>query len=122
MLFNVCHGSPGAALQGDIKPHEGTTSYIKLSGVQTDKAAPPINMIVKNTTEYFPAWPVLGNCLKDDCSKFERDEADGESLKPAGYLNNGRKSGWDGTSPATSIAAPGSPATNPACKESRTAL
>ena len=95
MLFNVCHGSPGATLQGEIKPHEGSTSYIKLSGVQTDKAAPPINMIVKNTTEYFPAWPVLGNCLKDDCRKFERDEADGESLKPAGYLNNGRKSGWD---------------------------
>ena len=97
MLFNVCHGSPGATLQGEIKPHEGSTSYIKLSGVQTDKAAPPINMIVKNTTEYFPAWPVLGNCLKDDCRKFERDEADGESLKPAGYLNNGRKSGWDKT-------------------------
>ena len=83
--------------KGEIKPHEGSTSYIKLSGVQTDKAAPPINMIVKNTTEYFPAWPKLGNCLDKNCKDFERDEADGESLKPAGFLNNGRKSGWDKT-------------------------
>ena len=96
MLFNVCHGSPGAALQDPIKPHEGTTSYIKLSGVNTDKAAPPINMIVKNTSEYFPAWPVLGDCKDDNCNKFKRNHAKGKNLKPAGFLNNGRKSGWAG--------------------------
>ena len=96
MLFNVCHGSPGATLQGEIKPHEGSTSYIKLSGVQTDKAAPPINMIVKNTTEYFPAWPVLGDCKDANCNKFKRNHAKGKNLKPAGFLNNGRKSGWQG--------------------------
>ena len=97
MLFNVCHGTPGAALQGTINEHEGTTSYIKLSGVNVNKDSPRINMIFKNTSEYFPAWPRLGDCATTECpgKKFTRNEKTGMSLKPAGYLNNGRKSGWE---------------------------
>lgn len=96
MMYNTCHGSAGAELQGEITPHEGSTSYIKLSGVNVDTTAPPINMIFKNTTEYFPAWPVLGKCKDNDCQNrkdFTRNHANGDTLKPAGYLNNGRKTG-----------------------------
>ena len=95
MMYSVCHGSPDAELQGTIVPHEGSTSYFKLSGVETDPLAPPINLIVKNTSEYIPAWPILGTCA-GSCSKgsdFERNHAAGTVLKPAGYLNNGRKTG-----------------------------
>jgi hypothetical protein len=73
MMYNTCHGSPDAALGTPssktntdpvIKPHEGSTSYLKLSGVQVDPTAPPINLIVKNTTTYIPAWPRLGDCYE----------------------------------------------------------
>ena len=117
MMYNTCHGSPDAALGTPssktntdpvIKPHEGSTSYLKLSGVQVDPTAPPINLIVKNTTTYIPAWPRLGDCYefnkktkkrdgkKNLCDKgadFARNHATGDILKPAGYLNNGRKTG-----------------------------
>ena len=117
MMYNTCHGSPDAALGTPssktntdpvIKPHEGSTSYLKLSGVQVDPTAPPINLIVKNTSTYIPAWPRLGDCYKfvkgkgrdkkspnlcDKGADFARNHATGDVLKPAGYLNNGRKTG-----------------------------
>ena len=37
LMYNVCHGTPGAELQGVIPPDkDGDTSYMKLQGVQTD--------------------------------------------------------------------------------------
>jgi len=100
LMYNVCQGSPGAELQGIIPPDkDGDVSYMKLHGVQTDPDVTAISLIFKNLTEYFPSWPVLGTCKKyktDDkkkCKKFVRDYVNGDSLKPAGYLNNGRKTG-----------------------------
>jgi len=96
LMYNVCQGSTGAELQGIIPPDkDGDTSYIKLKGVQTDPDVNAISLILKNLTEYFPVWPVLGTCSTDRCNikEFTRDHASGDSLKPAGYLNNGRKTG-----------------------------
>ena len=96
LMYNVCQGSTGAELQGIIPPDkDGDTSYMKLKGVQTDPDVNAISLILKNLTEYFPVWPVLGTCSTDRCNskEFTRDHASGDSLKPAGYLNNGRKTG-----------------------------
>lgn len=96
LMYNVCQGSPGAELQGVIPPDkDGDTSYMKLQGVQTDPDVSAISLIVKNRTEYFPVWPVLGTCATEQCNQkdFTRNHDSGDSLKPAGYLNNGRKTG-----------------------------
>ena len=96
LMYNVCHGTPGAELQGVIPPDkDGDTSYMKLQGVQTDPDVSAISLILKNRTEYYPVWPVLGICDNEKCNQkdFHRDHANGDSLKPAGYLNNGRKTG-----------------------------
>merc|ERR1719424_502816 len=100
MKYNVCHDSPGAALTGVITPHEGTTEYIKLRQVQASNGdgggiTAPLSLIFKATSDYFPAWPILGDCAGDcaDSEDFTRNEESGDTLKPAGYLNNGRKTG-----------------------------
>ena len=66
---------------------DGDTSYMKIGPIQTTTDAPPINIILKNVTEYIPTWPRLGvapECIdRNNCGQ----------LAQKGFLNNGRKSG-----------------------------
>ena len=44
-----------------VKPDkDGDTSYMRITGIQTTADAAPLNIILKNITEYAPSWPRLG--------------------------------------------------------------
>jgi hypothetical protein len=61
--------------------------------VQTDDSTPEISILLTNTSHYSPSWPMIKTCLAKHIAKGVLCTEGQPMLKPAGYMNNGRKSG-----------------------------